>query len=481
MPEDLSVYYHDAKDMDIDPVVIVGTEMSRDVTLWGEIEKQLTGKINLLSGKASPGIKNLQKVLDYGKPVLILMDELLGYVIKSATVDVNGTKLSSHVIGFLQELTDCAKGLNNVCIVASFPTKSAEYPGDEVSSQVKDELLREMRRMAARTEHKIVPVSENDVPDVIRRRLFMHENTNNAEIDRTVTTYVDWCEKEDLLPLNTSKSQYATEFTKTYPFTPEVINTLYEEWGTFTTFQRTRGVLKMLALVLHGLRESERPYVTLADIDLNDSSIRPELIGCIGDHIGGAVKGDITGTTARAANIKYGKKCATTVFMKSFSGGGKSKGASKPDIKRAVAVSGSIEPSVITEAIDELRLKMYYMREENSNYIFTHEANLNSIRADIMENIPDDDRLDEEQKLLLKYGGGAVIWPKSSIDIPDNPAIKYVMLNYNDVKKVRSMMWTHGKTNRIYKNSVIVICPLESKRFAFIQTLKSIISNSSGS
>ena len=469
--------YHNAKEMGINPVVIVGTEMSRNDTIWGEIEKQLTGKIKLLDGMASPGIVNLQKVLDCGRPVLILMDEVLRYMIKSATVDVNGTKLSTHAIGFFQELTDCVKRLNKVCIVASFPANSVEYPGDEVSSQVKDGLLREMRRVVARTEHKIVPVSDNDVPDVIRRRLFMHENTNNGELNHTVNTYADWCENNALLPPNTSKSQYVAEFTKTYPFTPEVINTLYEQWGTFPTFQRTRGVLKLLALVLYGLHGSARPYVTLADIDLGDSSIRQELIGCVGDHINGAVKGDITGTTARAANIKYGKECAITVFMKSFSGGGKSKGASIADMKRAVAINGSIEPSNVTEAMYDLTRKLYYIREERESYIFTHEANLNSIRADVMENISDEDRLDKEKRLLLQHNGGAAIWPKSSADIPDNPVIKYVILNDSDIKKVRDMMWTHGKTDRIYKNSVIIICPLESRRFAFIQTLKSMMTS----
>ena len=291
------------------------------------------------------------------------MDEVLRYMIKSATVDVNGTKLSTHAIGFLQELTDCVKKLDKVCIVASFPANSVEYPSDEVSSQVKDDLLREMRRVVARTEHKIVPVSDNDVPDVIRHRLFMHENTNNGELNRAVKTYVDWCEENDLLPPNTGKSQYVAEFTKTYPFTPEVINTLYEQWGTFPTFQRTRGVLKLLALVLHGLRGSERPYVTLADIDLSDSSIRQELIGCVGDHIRGAVKGDITGTTARATNIRYGKECATTVFMKSFSGGGESKGASRADMKRAVAINGSILPSDVTEAMYDLKRRLYYIAQ----------------------------------------------------------------------------------------------------------------------
>ena len=149
----------------------------------------------------------------------------------------------------------------------------------------------------------------------------------------------------------------------------------------------------------------------------------------------------------------------------------------EPTSSRSVAVDNSIEPADVTETMDDLRRKLYYIREENDNYIFTHEPNLNSIRADMMENILDDALLHEEKKILHEHGGDAVIWPQSSMEIPDNPAIKYAILNDEDIKKVRDMMWTRGEADRIYKNSVVIICPLERKHFALIQTLKILMTN----
>ena len=36
-----------------------------------------------------------------------------------------------------------------------------------------------------------------------------------------------------MLPPNTTEAQYAEKFTKSYPFHPDVIDVLYEHWGTF--------------------------------------------------------------------------------------------------------------------------------------------------------------------------------------------------------------------------------------------------------
>src|SRR5436309_11831209 len=72
----LIAMYHRAKEWKAKTVVIVGTAMSPQDTLWGAIEKQLTGSIKKLAGNVSPGRETLREVL--GKqPILILMDEVL--------------------------------------------------------------------------------------------------------------------------------------------------------------------------------------------------------------------------------------------------------------------------------------------------------------------------------------------------------------------------------------------------------------------
>jgi len=71
------------------PIVLVGTEMdpSRQ-TLWGEIERQLTGRVETLSGNVSHGATAIKEILREHQPILILIDELLHYVYRADGVTI---------------------------------------------------------------------------------------------------------------------------------------------------------------------------------------------------------------------------------------------------------------------------------------------------------------------------------------------------------------------------------------------------------
>jgi predicted AAA+ superfamily ATPase len=96
-----------------------------------------------------------------------------------------------------------------------------------------------------------------------------------------------------------------------YPFQPEVIDVLYERWGTFTSLQRTRGVLRLLALVVHALKQRELPNISLADFDLGSEDIRRELLKHIGPEYDSVIGADITGAEggARKVDAQLGGAC----------------------------------------------------------------------------------------------------------------------------------------------------------------------------
>jgi predicted AAA+ superfamily ATPase len=60
-----------------------------------------------------------------------------------------------------------------------------------------------------------------------------------------------------------------------YPFHPEVIDILYEKWGTFSSFQRTRGVLRLLANVIEDLYNKEKniDMILPSDIGLEAAAV----------------------------------------------------------------------------------------------------------------------------------------------------------------------------------------------------------------
>ena len=469
--------YHKAKRWGVKTVVIVGTQLDASAdTLWGEIEKQLNDNVvESMTMMTAPGVGKLKALLDRNQPVLILMDELLAYTIKASGVKVGDVTMASQVTMFLQDLTSAADALNGVCVVASFPVNSIEFAGDQEAKRLADGLLQDMGQMAKRTQQPITPVDLDDVPDVVRRRLFDVTDGYDLpeEAETVIDEYVRWCSNENILPTDDA-NQYKDQFRKTYPFTPDVINTLFNQWGSFPSFQRTRGVLRLLALVVHNLRNTNQPYITLADFDLDDTIIRQELISYTGDNISSIVRSDISGTEAIAHKVEHGKRCATVVFMMSFAMEGGT-GASKADVKRAVTNNAGMLSSQVTDIVDDLQRKLHYMKMEDGIYKFTHELNLNSVMANMAKNISKDTLRDMERSYLKKYAGvDSIIWPESPVDIPDDVRVKYVILHDDNIETAREMMWNRGTGTRTFKNSVIVVCPDISKYYAITKLLKDI-------
>ena len=123
----LIAMYHKANEWKAKTVVIVGTAMSPHDTIWGTIEKQLAGSVKKLVGNGSPGREALREVLQRHEPLLILMDEVLEYTTKAATVPVKDSSLAAQTIAFMQELTEVAGTLDKVCVVVTLPSSIMEH------------------------------------------------------------------------------------------------------------------------------------------------------------------------------------------------------------------------------------------------------------------------------------------------------------------------------------------------------------------
>src|SRR3989441_4143911 len=292
----LIAMFHKAKEWGAKTVVIVGTAMSPQDTLWGTIEKQLTGNISQLSGNVSPGREKLRTLLKQHQPVLILMDEVLEYTTKAAGVQVRDSTLSAQTVAFMQELTEVAGTLDRVCVVVTLPSSVLEHYDERA-----EKLFQQLQKVAGRVEKIYTPVQENEITKVMRRRLFSDVDEGKAKV--IVSEFADYAEKEGILPVGKELSEYKERFLDSYPFSPEVIEVLYHRWGSFPTFQRTRGVLRLLSLVIYSLKQSGRPYITLSDFDLAKEEIRRELIKHIGSEFDSVVAADITDAGSGAKRI----------------------------------------------------------------------------------------------------------------------------------------------------------------------------------
>ncbi len=97
----LIAFMHEARDWNATPVVIVGTTLEGKTRLWEFIEKQLTGKIELLKDPTSSGKKKLRALLEQHQPLVILIDELLEYITKAAGVKVGESTIANQTFAFI--------------------------------------------------------------------------------------------------------------------------------------------------------------------------------------------------------------------------------------------------------------------------------------------------------------------------------------------------------------------------------------------
>lgn len=480
----LIAMYHKASEWKAQKAVIVGTPMRANDTLWGMLEKQLTGKIERFDGLTSPGRDAIYELLSEKQPVLILMDEVLEYVTKAAGVRVAGSTLAAQTAAFMQELTEAAGILEKVALVITLPSGTMEHYDEQAQR-----LFEQFSHVSGRVERIYTPVQEHEISEVIRRRLFSSIDTDAA--GKTIQDFMDYAVSESMLPPGMEPSEYRRRFETAYPFLPEVIEVLYQRWGSFPNFQRTRGVLRLLSLVLYSLREKPLPYITLADFDLSVQEIRQELLKHTGQEYDSIIASDITSEVAGAKQVdvglgdahkgfRLGSRSATTVFLYSFSGkpNPEKKGADLREIKRNATTIGN-PSSVVAEASEQLRSKLFYLQHDSERTYFTNQPNLNRMLQTRMENITDS-KVDELEETMLKgnLSGkrlNTYIWQKDGSGIRDDTELKLVILKTRDDVLMKNTLEMKGNTPRANRNTVFFLVPLERERSGFYNQLRKVI------
>jgi len=470
----LIALFHKAREWGINVVVFSGEKFpvgKDELALWEEIERQLTGKVNILKGKVAPGGEKIRQLLEKKQPVIVLLDELHEYITKAAGLRVGDSNLASQTLAFIQELTGAVKTLDQVIMFASIPSSNPYR--DEKS----EELLQALQSIIGRMEKIYTPVRDEEIDQVIRRRLF--NQVDEKEARKVIEEFLDYAEKEKILPEGVDKSDYRDKFLKSYPFLPEVIDVFYKRWGSFPLFHRTRGVLRLLSLVVYALREIQRPFIRLGDIDLKNEEIRRELVKYIGPEFDSIIAQDITSKEAGAKRVDkslgdaykafhFGSVASTSIFLYSFTGGPE-RGATINEVKLS-SVETAVPSSIVVEAVSKLKDNLFYLSEEG--LFFTNQPNLNRILLTKVDSI---ENLKEEEKILIlgnleKKLFEIFIWPSQARDIPDTKRMKLIIIESK--KRIKEYFEKCGEKPRVYRNTMIFLCPLETERIGFENFLK---------
>lgn len=474
---------------------IVGTALDavNERTFWGEIAYQLDGgKEGRLYSivaendrkKTSPGTNTLGKLFQESGPTLILLDEILVYLIKAGGVQVGDGSLRGNTLVFLQELTGAVSNNPNCCMIATLTSQLAEFM-DEGAERAYESL----EKVLGRIEKVRQTVEGVEIYEVIRRRLF--EDLGD-EAQHRATAEAHWeCYRKlgEDVPSATREPAYRDDMVRAYPFHPELINVLYERWGTIPEFQRTRGVLRLLADVIADLYQSKNndALIQSGSINLGNSSVRGELVKHTGTGsvFHSVVDSDIAGKNAKAPEIdrqlgsEYAKesvseKLAQAVFMYSFSGG-QQRGATLPQLKLAV-LNPEMAPPFVSDALDRMTKRLWYLYQDSGLYRFESRPNLNRILVDREEMVRSEPEKVREfsRNTLNDLIGDATFrvfrYPEEDRDVGDEARLCLVVLDLNqcvnedglleDTEKfVSGVLKNKGKEFRKHSNMLIFLAP----------------------
>ncbi|WP_419609625.1 ATP-binding protein, partial [Thiolapillus sp.] len=250
-------------------------------TLWGELAWQLLGEAGFEQladsdrDGTSPGKEILTNLIRQAAPCVILIDELVAFIrqleigkqYKAGTFDSN--------VSFIQALTEAMKSVPNAIMLASLPESEIEAGGT-----MGKRALEALEKYFARVESVWKPVATEEAFEIVRRRLFENPG-DRAEVEGISRKFSDFYRKHaEKFPLETQSNEYFERLTRSYPIHPEIFDRLYEDWSTLEKFQRTRGVLQYMAIVIHRLWNTDNrdALIMPGTLPLDDSNVRTKSI-----------------------------------------------------------------------------------------------------------------------------------------------------------------------------------------------------------
>src|SRR3989442_2161719 len=368
-------------------------------TLWGELAWQLGGEEAFALVQASdttgtsPGKDVLKTLLETSAPCVVLIDELVAYIRQfQEGQPLSGGSFDSN-LSFIQALTEACKLVPNAMLLGSLPESEVE-----AGSQRGVAALRALEKTFGRIQALWKPVATEEAFEIVRRRLFepvRDEKSREAVCRAFADAYIAEGAK---LPSETQESHYYDRLLQAYPMHPEVFDRLYEDWTTIDGFQRTRGVLKLMAKVIHRLWKDDNKDLMImpGSLPLHDGSSRNELTYYLPAGWDAVIERDIDGDRAetteleskepRFGQIGAARRVARTIFLGSAPASVATTKVSTRGIDRARVLLGCLQPgqasSVYSDALNRLADRLHYLNtsgdkaQETTRFWFDIRSNL---------------------------------------------------------------------------------------------------------
>lgn len=480
-------------------------------TLWGELAWQLGGREGYEhvrqadEQRIAPTAKDIKSVIEGATPALILIDELADYCAKASGLVVGGGTLFTQTNSFIQTLTEVVASIPRTVLICTLPASATEV----ASSEIGQEILSALETRVVRVGSSVKPVDDEEIFEVVRRRLF--DKMEKPEVlEQVARKYKDmYHNRRDALPVEADRVAYVERIKKAYPFHPELIDIFRVRWGSDSRFQRTRGVLRLLASIVKDLWQRRstlvgtQALIQTSDVQLeNLPTLQSTITSLMGAQWDSVMHADVIGTISNAYKLdeqnagnnigKYHLATAvtTTVLMASV-GSSSQKGLSLKQLKLCLLKPDAFQHIDIDSTLNQLENIVHYMYRSSiggeQSYWFQSKPNINILinqaKGDVKE-----DEVNAEILRMVKHGVQNVAQVKVLVDptgdVPEQKQLTFVVMHpkyaaaaggniSNSAKNaIRQMAQMRGSAQRVYRNTLLFLLCSEAGRAALSMKLR---------
>ena len=470
-------------------------------TLWGELAYQLGGQALYERVRANDESQRVPQglffeVLKAASPCLILLDELADYCVGAAAVPVGDTSLADQTVSFIQQLTESAQQVPGAVVVATLPASKYEVAQSEKGQEAFVTLEKRFQRLGA----DVKPVADQEIYEVVRARLF-ESITPEREPDypaRVAQAYQGmYASHANEVPSEAARNAYREQIQRAYPFHPLLIDALYTRWGSHPDFQRTRGVLRLLASIvgdLWGGRQGNtrtQHLIQPCDVRWSVDAVQAALTRLWGTAYESVAAGDVIGESSNSGvfdeerggdyrSEAIGRGLASAILFGSFGGQGGRSGFSSKDLKLACSRLG-LNWNYSDGALLELENRCFYLHTATAGslgkrYWFGTKPTLNKLVVQYRQQIASRDfgeaiiesiRTETQKGALAGATWRVLVNPAE--DLPEQRSLTLLILPPSvaweenaDAKdaiqeRVKSISVKCGGKDRLYRNTLIFL------------------------
>ncbi|HNS51670.1 MAG TPA: Swt1 family HEPN domain-containing protein [Anaerolineae bacterium] len=470
-------------------------------TLWGELAWQLGGRAAFDRVRAdderatSPG-DTLRQLFNEYAPCLVLIDEWVAYARQlHDAADLPAGSFETHFT-FAQALTESAKLAQQCLVVISLP--ASDTPGSphvqaedvEVGGQRGRMALDRLRNAVGRVESSWRPASAEEGFEIVRRRLFEPLTGADQFTARDVVArafYDLYRSQAAEFPPESREADYEKRLRAAYPIHPEVFDRLYTDWSALLKFQRTRGVLRLMAAVIHSLWEKgdRNPLILPSNLPIDDPRVQFELTRYLSDNWVPVIEKDVDGPNALPLRLdgevpnlgKYHacRRVARTIYLGSApTATAANRGLEDRQIKLGCVMPGE-SPAVFGDALRRLSGAATYLYQDAARYWYSTQPTVTKMaedRAEQLKRDPDAVAREVERRLradLRKAGDFSRIHPlpQSGADVPDDLDARLVVLGVEHPysrepgsaaeAQAKAIFEFRGNVPRLYRNALVFL------------------------